>query len=359
MEETQHLKQHNDYFGISREEYQIIQIIAERGRIDDYSKGFNDFFYYHRMSLEDLASILKETNIKAVRPTIVCAMRDCVAKNKNIYQESIEHYYSVLDNYKKLAQELNLKSALELSHMMTYLLWNGYLSVNKEHCYKIKGRLLLPGLNYFDVIKGRGVCLAYSELLNSYLSVCGKESTVLICNMPLQKDAITRDYTPEIERKIEKNLKTIILNKMLFALLGRVIAKFGNHAIIMIKENENMYAYDPTNLLALNIESSARANVINGTGEVQLRPLSSLLMNPFIDPNLLFDDLLFGSVTSSLAREEFVNTFEEVLALMKNNTKLLDDAYDNIHHDLAFINQQTNEIGGSLKVLKRKEPTEK
>ena len=60
-------------------------------------------------------------------------------KDKNKFNEEhikeIKLYRDILELYKNIALELKLSTALEFSYYYTYLLWNGYFSVTKEHEY--------------------------------------------------------------------------------------------------------------------------------------------------------------------------------------------------------------------------------
>lgn len=132
-----------------------------------------------------------------------------------------------------------------------------------------------------------------------------------------------------------------------------MINKFGNHAITLIQENGNIYAYDPTNISALNIKDSSTACIINGKGEFQIKPLTSIVMNPYTDSNHICEKILLSDIEPALTKDEFILSFENLMELLNNNTSLLDDAYDNIHSDLEYIDRQTEEIGDGNKVLKK------
>lgn len=326
--------------------------IAEIGKLEDDTKN-DEKELFSNIKISELLCLIKAGNIGYLKPFMVYSTLTLKLEYQDVYKESIISYNNVLENYKRLAQELNLNSSLDLSNLLSYMLWNGYFSVNKKHFYNLQGRLLLPGLNSFDIIKGKGVCLAYAELLDNYLSICGKESSILSCKVPENDKSISFDYRPKIERNIKINTNNRLLNNsMLFCLKG-LINKFGNHAITLIWENGNIYAYDPTNFYVLNIKDFSVASIINGTGEFQIKPLATFIMNPYADSNHIFEKLLSGDIKSTLTRKEFIFSFENLIELMNSNISLLDDAYDNIHNDLEYINKQTNEIGNSLKVLKK------
>ncbi|MBQ9834254.1 MAG: hypothetical protein IJO33_03580 [Bacilli bacterium] len=293
-------------------------------------------------------------NCGFLKPLMLYAFCNRAEKYKVLYKESLVSYYKVLENYKLLARELNIDNSFDLSHLFSYLLWNGYYSVNKTHSYKLSERLLLPGLHSFDVIKGKGVCLAYAELLHNYLTVCGKNSSILNCKLPTETNIISCDYRPQIERNTNNNVSSESINKMLELLFKRVINNFGNHAVNLIEENDRLFGYDVTNLFVLNIGEKNRASIINGKGIIELKPLETLILNSNADPNKLYELLVAGNLEQAFTRKEVIFSFENIMEIIANSISLLDDAYDNIHSELEFIDKQTNEIGGAFRKLNKK-----
>lgn len=267
---------------------------------------------------------------------------------KELYKESLINYNKILENYKLLAQELNINDSLELSHLLTYMLWNGYYSVTKHHAYKLQDRLFLPGMHSFDVIKGKGVCLAYAELLQNYLTTCDKASALLLCKFPTGKNKIVRGYTPNINRNFESNA-TSKLNDVLLKIL---VNKLCNHAVTLIEDNSKIYVYDPTNLFVLNVINKDTATIINGKGNFDIKPFTTLLIAPNSDPNRIFEKILNDNIKQAYTINDVIESYESVLNLINNNLSLLDDAYDNIHSELEFIDNQTNVINGTSKNLK-------
>lgn len=247
-----------------------------------------------------------------------------------------DRYTKVLKNYKILASELHISSALELSHLFTYMLWNGYYSDTQEHRYNMKNRTLINNFTFLDVIKGSGVCLNYSECLQDYLLTCGKDASILFCSVPKDK-SFQRDYKPQIEQKRAKNRRERF-NLSILSLLANKILKFdGNHAITLIKDEDKFFAYDPTNLLVLNILNAKTSEVINGKGNFKLYPNLSLCMNANLNSFPLIEELLNKENPQAYNRKEIIFSFENTMETIANNILLLDDAYANIHSDLHYI----------------------
>lgn len=341
--------------GLTKEQKELLlfRIVTESGLIKDTSEGFTKLSYDESFDVEDVMNLVKVADVGLFKTLITFAMRDNEVKYQDVYAESLKNYNEVLKQYKKLADELNIDSSLDLSHLFTYMLWNGYFSINKKHTYKLEDRLMLPGMYSFDVIKGQGVCLGYAELLHNYLSMCGIDSSLLFCKVPTKKDAISFDYRPQIKRDFESKKLSAMTGAIVSPFVSRLTNVFGNHAVTLVHEDGKTYGYDPTNLCALNIKDASTASIINGTGDFALKPLMTLMVTPHSDPNHLYEKLLFRSIDPALTRKEYIYSFEEFMELINQNINLLDDAYDSVHNRLECINKETDEIGGRSKALRK------
>lgn len=347
--------------------YRMIIEMQENGfnmkeSVEKARDNINSIEYYIEMSkIYDILALIKAADFEAgiLSPILLSLKDDSNKPYREIYKESLISYQNILNTYKELAEYLNIDSSLELSHLFSYLLWNGYFSVTKTHSYKLQDRLLLPSMHSFDVINGQGVCLAYSELLNNFLKTCKKESALLECYVPTKKGAIKPIYRPNIKRNIESNIKSKMLTKALFVLLSGLIKKTGNHAVTLIKENDKTFIYDPTNLYILNIKDSKTASIINGEGEFQIKPISSLLVDSTVDPNRIFETLFNENIKPAYTQNDIYLTFEKIVNLAKNNSELLDETYREIQSDLETIHEETKQNGSYFKVLKKIREQEK
>jgi len=307
-----------------------------------------------------LLSIIQASDFNSgfIKSTMLYAVCDSDKEEQELYKDSLISYRKILENYKVLAHELKIENALDLSHLFTYMLWNGYYSVTKRHSYKLQGRLLLPNLNSFDVIKGGGVCLGYAELLNDYLTTCNKKAALLTCKVPIRKNDITCNYRPEIIRDEKSSTSSKTLTQLGHFIINGLTDRIGNHAVTLIEENDKLFIYDPTNIYVLNVMDGNFASLINGNGKFMILPLMSLIFHPNSDPNQLFEKL-FNGVNPAFTRKEIIFSFENMMELIKNNINLLNDAYDNIHSELEFIDKQTDEIGGYFEIAKIKRKNKK
>ena len=354
INEEEMIKIKEDFEGLNEEQKKLLVYTKFIDLSDQYG-------IYKKLSKEEkekfdktITMIIEASELKISRLNALMPYSFSIEgkQYREIYKESLEKYRKVLENYRILTNELKIVNSLELSNLFTYMLWNGYFSATGEHIYKTKNRLSLASLNSFDVIKGGGVCLDYSELLKDYLDVCGVDSSVVLAKVAVDINENIRDYEPNIERKSEVGLlqKAIIVSSG--SLLNGITNKMGNHAITLIKDNKRIYAYDSTNLCVLNVDSSDKASIINGKGIFELKPLTTASILPIYANNELFEKLLAGDSGDNYSRNEIIDSYEKVIALANDNKNLLNDSYEVIHGDLEFITNQMNEIGGRFKVKK-------
>lgn len=271
---------------------------------------------------------------------------------KELYSESYSRLQNVLENYKSLSNELNINSPLELCILFTYLLWSGYFSVSKSHTYELKKRLLLTGLNSFDIIKGHGVCLGYSELLDYFLKTCENNSALLYCKVPTKKEQIERGYTPDIKRNINVGLLGKMICKSATPLLKGITNKYGNHAVTLVEDHDKLYIYDATNLYVLNIIDENTASIINGKGEFNIKPFRSIIQSPHNLSDSIIERLITEKTNEAFNEDQIIEYFDKILEIANSNNSLIEDTYTNIHNDLEFIDNQTDEYGGLFKARK-------
>ena len=262
-------------------------------------------------------------------------------KDKNKFNEEhikeIKLYRDILELYKNIALELKLSTALEFSYYYTYLLWNGYFSVTKEHEYNEVNRS--NDLNFLatSILNGSGVCLEHSALLNDFLKVCNKESLLMSCFVPRKKGEVIFEYKPNIVRNINKNTKKTTKMLTILANASGIIKKLGNHAVTVINENGQQFVFDATNLSVLNIEDKLMASIINGKGYFYLKKNSLDLFNLTDCTDELFYMLKREIAPSSLEKNTIISGYENTLKIVEKNRILLDEGYNSIHSSIEQI----------------------
>ena len=220
--------------------------------------------------------------------------------------------------------------------MCSYLLWNGYFSKTKSHIYDAKNRKVTLGFP-FDVINGGGVCYEYSILLKDFLDKCSKESGVLFCKFPFNDSKMKRNYKPNIERNFIDNKN----NKLLEYILNIISNSTGNHAVTLIDENGQNYIYDLTNLAFFNIIDAKSAAIVDGNGNLNLKPTTSTMICGS-KGNLI--ENLYGQEKFVIEEEQVKEWFEKNIDLLNGNIPLLNDAYDNAHSYMETISAGMSRI---------------
>ena len=189
-------------------------------------------------------------------------------QKKNVFElsKTIKNYSEILNKYAKLANDLGLEDSLEICILFTYLLWNGYFSVTKTHAYNDNNLASIEGAFAFDIMTGKGVCLNFSTMLRDFLLECGYNASNLI-NVDDKESKI--NYRIPVKRKYIKN-KNINVNSTNHLISKIKSKKYGNHVFTLVKDGEYIYAYDPTNLLLLDIKNINVAKLVNGKGTYKL-----------------------------------------------------------------------------------------
>lgn len=330
-----------------------MKINSERQKLlEETISELNEKYNKRQRLLEETISEFKEKykelNEKEIKNLVNTRinMNSIESNIKDLYEESIISYNKVLENYKDLAREFKIDSAFDISTLFTYMLWNGYYSVNKNHSYQTKGRIYLPGITSLNVIRGEGICKEYAELLANQLKMNGKKAMPLLCKV----GDINFNYQPDIKRNSDRDSSIGIILRPLLKWLSN---NFGNHAITLVDEDGELFAYDPTNIVGLNFTDENTASIINGTGDFELRKYMTLTEYSDSDYDLLYKKISSDQIEPVLTRKEFIFMTENMMEKIMSNISLLDDAYDNIHPELEVIDRQMDEIGMGSKVYRK------
>lgn len=263
-------------------------------------------------------------------------------KYSTYYEGISENQDEILRIYRDLAYKLGINDSLKLSHFYTKLLWDGYFSISNNHTYKMKDRLITYLFN-LEVFQGRGVCLNYASLQEDFLTMCGKDSYLVICNV----EPANLNRKDEDEVNINRDIDVTIGDKMKMILLSPIKLtkkESGNHAIVMISGEKGIYYYDATNLIVYNPNGSEKADAINADGYVPMK-LNSSFFTPkssFIRRNIL-DLVLKNKKYDTYTKDEVKDTYDYVIKLMDDNKELINSAYFEARPYIENINKIINE----------------
>jgi len=258
------------------------------------------------------------------------------------YPEIFKNQSIILEEYKKLAYDLNINSSLDLSHYYTYLLWNGYFSPNKKHSYQVRDRITkYPTL---EVFQGKGVCLNYSELLKEFLNTCGKEAKEVSCLVNSKQVNRNQKYNYLLDCNSDITKGEQIKENLIFLVGTPIVKLVGNHSINLVGDENKTFYYDSTNLFVLNPYKDNKAKIINGYGEFDIKLDFTLNLH---DSSKLakLEDYLANMVLQKteievFTDEEVYDTMTKVFNELKNNNMLVDKVYNKVRPRILKINEE-------------------
>lgn len=337
---------------------QIIEIIekTEKEEIIKYEFDILEYLFRHFLTNKEndnLSNILIKKGFEDLfkAKSLLPFCRIIAKKNLEIktkLKESFENYNHIIKNFTNLNNELKLSNSLETSILFTYLLYNGYFSINKEHKYSLENRLIIPEFFSFDIFHGQGACLNYSDMLTDLLNALNYDAATIINYV----DKKTKnDYFPNIEVKMKKPKG---YTKLFHSTIGdKGGKKIGNHACTLIKENSEYYIYDSTNLTMFECKNSKEAIHNIGTGKLTLNPyFSKIITNDWKVYTTIKDFCKADDYTCPYNRKNFIYTNEELIEMLNNNKALLDDFYNEIFCYIYDIVSETSDPKKIKKLIK-------
>ena len=143
------------------------------------------------------------------------------------------------------------------------------------------------------------------------------------------------EYSPAItcnSKKVKFSFSNTILSRLTI-----LIEKVGNHTITLVKDHDHYFAYDPTNLIVLNIDGDKTSSIVTGPFQFDLKLFSSFLITN--DSGQLYNEMLSHPVIQGASKEQVITSFENTLSIVNENRQLLDSTYDNIQPTLEKITQ--------------------
>lgn len=325
----------------------VIDIEKERDKYDvfrnvfDINDKYQDDMLATYLEMQELRMYSDLSNFefsKTVRlANYIKGINDSFIKNREKYKYIIENYYfNLLDQMCILADELKLKNSLEVANLYSYLLWNGYLSKNKQNMSRVKAKTI-NGLYFSSIMGGVGNCINHSDLLKDFLNRYGYNVSSVI-NLADKKTIST--YKPNIEQQKAKkgiDLYTYIMSP--------IIRQVGNHVFTLIEENNKFYIYDSSNLNILSIKNPYIAEIINGKGIYKMHPFSSCIFNIERNNNDAISNLFYmDDITSPYNKKDFIAITEENTENFKINISLFEYFYEDVRDDIINIAKLTEKI---------------
>lgn len=179
-------------------------------------------------------------------------------KRKDLIQKT-DYYNSYIEITKKLVKTLRkmcIYNPIEVKIVYEYLLYNGYLSIDKKFKFGFENRVennFVPGIN---IMRGTGTCLNISDLLKDIYKLYGFNSEIVTCKI---------NYTDEEQNK--RLLKE-------WSYLTRFVFEniVGSHAITLVNNNGSTFLCDATNKDFININRNLNGKYLKNEFIVKILP---------------------------------------------------------------------------------------
>ena len=258
--------------------------------------------------------------------------REIVKSRRKLRSEFGESYDKIIDTWTYVTDALNINTPLETACFYSILLWGGYFSQNKILYYQEDNRVNLNGWYSLDIMYGNGVCLNFSDLLKDLLLKKGFSSALLINYVEKMKSSSIGK-----ELIIRRKRKSSNKRKILIKFMKPVLKKHGNHAFIVIRDQNKIFGYDPTNLFCVNISSIRSADTIDGVGHFELKVNESYAYACSNREFEILDDIMTTDSADCLTRQEINEAWINAYYKFKNNIGLLDECYNYLHPQVKDI----------------------
>lgn len=244
---------------------------------------------------------------------------------------NIAYNHIINKTIKLMRNELKLEDAIDISLVYRYMLLNGYFSKNNIFEFTDKN-LVREFSNYgADIMRGRGVCLNVSTMLNDILNNYGIESYRVGCDL---------SYT--IERFSYKRFKKYynsLLPKIYDSIIGKTFIS-GSHAAVLTKTNGNMFVIDPTYSLYYHFIAFLVATDSNSSIICDIKPFSCGLFFG-VEPEKMLKILLetesHNYIDSIQSTNILIEKKEYYSDLCANKTKLFEEFHNDIDKEINVV----------------------
>ena len=254
-----------------------------------------------------------------------------VAPYNVIYREII---YKTID---LMRDELNLEDPMDISLVYRYMALNGYFSKNKKFEITEKDRVCELSNYGLDIIRGKGVCLNLSTMLNDILNFYGIESHVVGCE-------ISNPYERFSYKRLKKYYYSL-LPKIYDSVIGKTFV-VGNHATVLTKYNDNVFIIDPTygtfyHFIAFLVAMDAETSFV-----CDLKPFSCGAFFG-VNPETILEVLLETEKQNYIENIQSTKILKEKREYFKNICEKNKPLFEDFHNDIS------KDINTVCKILKK------
>ena len=245
------------------------------------------------------------------------------------HREIYKLYDSIINKTALFVDDVSSKKdAITYSTIITELLWNGILSIDKKFIYEDYLLEVEDFFNGLNVTYGEGCCRHIGSMIKDVLNNLN-EDNYLISGETKIKSAM--DYF-----KIIRNDANGVMDN-----LNGEIETFDSesrHMVNMINYNGKYYLFDATNLLMFKFNKKLKNSIYVGDGTIEIRPHSFLSWNE-MSPEELGKLLYRLDINKkSISTEEVINIIQSARKMI--NVDLMNDFHNEIKDELNDIKSQ-------------------
>jgi hypothetical protein len=268
--------------------------------------------------------------------------QSAVERSEENYAQAIASYKNIIKIMTLFLNEMKFDDELDIFNLYSYLLWNGYFSINKEYCYSKVGLKKISGYYGMDIMTGKGVCLANSDFLVKVL----KEKDLFSMILTVYVSEMEQKYQPNISRNIKQLHSTAITKPKLILKLNTFFLKtlhklLGNHALVLIEKNGHYYAVDPTNLCVFKVDDYLSGHIFNGNGSIVIKQVPLAIFNSTNQKEIDTIISSYKNVDTSFLTDDYVKAkSEDMLTFCKKNGALFDDLHLEIRDDIKTVDSE-------------------
>lgn len=200
----------------------------------------------------------------------VITIRNLSKEDSNYFNNSLEYYelkkvyVEVLNEIVKFMKKNKCECPMEFFAMYSYLVRNGYLSLDKKFCYDIDVKNDVFSLRGINVIEGRGVCSHITSMLTDILvgANYGAENVNMNINDFIQMNFSFDDFLCDKGiYNVEDNFSTGNKVNFFSNLINNIYSY--NHMATFVKDNTTSYIMDPTNDTLFVVDANHNVFPIN------------------------------------------------------------------------------------------------
>lgn len=281
---------------------------------------------------------------------IFVQMRLVGLTSNTLNAKAVKDYHEIVAIFSEFLRNEGIEDPQQIYEYYNYAMWNGYFSRNHELQYSLNRDIYVDNAG-MSIMSGNAVCLNYADMLSLIFKEMGFNSYVATCYVEpdsIETEIIRTDKL--FERKVDQNYKSEsnVFSETLTKLTG-------NHAVTCVEINEEVYIFDPTNLIYLNKTGINDISVINGSGKFDLKYFTSLLFENINIFKLVTYTNASGYNEEVLEKQEININIEELEKFYNNQKENIENVANNNDKNITMLNLLIYSfIGTMIKILIRR-----